>query len=372
MGIEPGMQLHDRESDVPNQNKDVAGEVGHDRKKLERVAVVRNAYKSTEPRVAAMRDRRVLPIRALQLALDSPHIGRDDKYDLPRALSFVREAAGEAAGANPNPLGVVREEMFGPRVPSRLELKYAHLPVVPLDDSYYELWGWSVRPPAVEHTGIADGLLGGGWHLVAPSLVLGWMVALPLLYEPKGRATYLGRRHLGLKSGFQAADRARYFLKLSKESRDLATLTLRRNILGALAELEVVPPNVTDVGVPVQSLLLGVYDGEECCALISGDHLRLWYREGEAWQREPQETVPLHETKAPFFMTRLFDGSIRFEGVHVGGSKEPLVLRDLTLHTFPAKTETFPAKAWRLRTGLDPRFVIPTTFLDQAGNRLPL
>lgn len=297
---------------------------------------------------------------------------RDDQYDLPRALSFVREAAGEAAGANPNPLGVVREEMFGPHVPSMLELKYAHLPVVPLDDRYYESLGWSVRPPAVEHTGIADGLLGGGWHLVAPALVLGWMVALPLLHEPKGRATYLGRRHLGLKSGFQAADRARYFLKLSRDSRDLATLTLQRNILGALADLEVVPPSVTDVGVPVQTLLLGVHDGEECCALISGDHLRLWYREGEAWQREPQETVRLHETKEPFFMTRLFDGSIRLEGVHVGGSKEPVVLRDLTLHTFPAKAATFPAKAWRLRTGLDPRFVIPTTFLDQAGSRLPL
>ena len=98
---------------------------------------------------------------------------RDDQYDLPRALSFVRMLARRCGRTRIRWVCCV-EEMFGPHVPSRLELKYAHLPVVPLDNRYYELLGWSVRPPGVEHTGIADGLLGGGWHLVAPSLVLGW------------------------------------------------------------------------------------------------------------------------------------------------------------------------------------------------------
>lgn len=297
---------------------------------------------------------------------------RDDQYDLPRALSAVQKKAAAAEGVDPNPQRVLSEELYGPSMPSRLELKYGNLKKVPLDDKDYARLGWSVRPPASAHTGIADGLLRQGWHLVAPTLVLGWMVALPLLHEPKGRAKHLGQRHLGLRTGFRAADRARYFLKLSREYPDLATLTLQRNILWALAELKVVPPTITDAGVPIQTLLVGQHEDDECCVLISGDCLRLWYREHGEWQTVPQVLESLHATRERFSMTQLVDYSIRLDGVRVGRSRDPFVVRDLTLHTFPTRAEAFPAKAWDLRTGLDARFVVPTQFLDADGNTLLL
>jgi hypothetical protein len=295
---------------------------------------------------------------------------RDDQYDLPRALTALREKALASSPVNINPRRTLREESYGPHVPSGLEKKYEHYPEASLDERYARL-GWSVRPPNAPHTSVEQGLLSQGWHLVAPPLVLGWMVALPLLHSPKGRAKLLGERHLGLKAGFQAADRARYFLKLGRHSPDLATLTLQRNILWALAELEVVPPTITDVGIPIQTLLVGMQDGDECCVLISGDHLRLWYRTAQGWDREPAVTTSLHSAERRFSMATLGNDAAKLDGFHAAGLQVPLTLRDLTLHTFSAAPWRFPAPAWERRTGLDARFVIPTRFLDANGDRWP-
>jgi hypothetical protein len=128
---------------------------------------------------------------------------RDDSY-LKRGLKELRKAAADATAAHPDPRERMREELFEPREMSALAKKYQHLPEVPLDDRWYSLLGWTVRPPSVPHTSVADGLLSQGWHLVTPPLVLGWMVALPLLGSPKGRTKVLGERHLGLRTGFQS------------------------------------------------------------------------------------------------------------------------------------------------------------------------
>jgi hypothetical protein len=189
------------------------------------------------------------------------------------------------------------------------------------------------------------------------------MIALPLLHSPKGRAKLLGERHLGLKAGFQAADRARYFLKLGRQSPDLATLTLQRSILWALADLQVVPPTITDEGVPIQALMVGMKDADECCVLISGDHLRLWYRTSGGWDREPAVITSLHSADHRFSMAILGDDAVRLDGVSAAGLRAPLTLRNLSLHTFPTTPWNFPSTAWQRRTGLDARFVIPTRFL---------
>lgn len=296
---------------------------------------------------------------------------RDDQYDLPRALTALREKAVAASPVNMNPRGTLREELYGPHAPSGLEKKYERYPEAPLDGKWFTRLGGSARPPTAPHTSVEQGLLSQGWHLVAPPLVLGWMVALPLLHSPKGRAKLLGERHLGLKAGFQAADRARYFLKLGRHSPDLATLTLQSNILWALAELQVVPPTITDEGIPIQTLLVGLNDGDECCVLISGDHLRLWYRTSDGWDREPAVITSLHSAEHSFSMATLGHDAVTLDGFRAAGLRAPLTLRDLSLHTFSAAPWKFPATAWGHRTGLDARFVIPTRFLDANGDRWP-
>ena len=296
---------------------------------------------------------------------------RDDRYDLRRALTAVRDRAAAASPVNRNPRETLRVEVYGLEARSELDEKYERYPVEPLDDKLFDRSGWSVRPPTAPHTSIERGLLGQGWHLVAPPLALGWMIALPLLPSPKGRAKLMGERHLGLKAGFQAADRARYLLKLGQQSPDLATLTLQRSILWALAELEVVPPTITDVGVPIQTLLVGTKDGDECCVLISGDHMRLWYRTPDGWDREPADITSLHSADHRFSMATLGHDAVTLEGFRATGLRTPLTLRDLSLHTFSSAPWKFPATAWERRTGLDARFVIPTRFLDANGDRLP-
>lgn len=296
---------------------------------------------------------------------------RDDRYDLPRALRALRERATAASPVNTDPRETLRDELYGPHEPSWLEAKYERYPQVPPDGRWFERLGWTVRPPTTPHTSVEPGLLSQGWHLVTPPLVLGWMIALPLLHSPKGRARPVGERHLGLKVGFQAADRARYFLKLGRQSPDLATLTLQRSILWALAELQVVPPTITDEGVPIQALMVGMKGADECCVLISGDHLRLWYRTSGGWDREPAEITSLHSADRPFSMAILGDDAVRLDGVSTAGLRAPLTLRNLSLHTFPTTPWTFPSTAWQRRTGLDARFVIPTRFLDANGDRYP-
>jgi hypothetical protein len=97
-------------------------------------------------------------------------------------------------------------------------------------------------------TSLTPGLLSQGWHLVAPVQVLGWMVAHDVLDDTRGTARDLGVNHLGLRAGFRSANRARYFAKLCRQHRDLATLTLQRNIIWALADLGVIPEAATDAG----------------------------------------------------------------------------------------------------------------------------
>lgn len=296
---------------------------------------------------------------------------RDDRYDLSRGLRALREMAAAASPADIDPRGTLREELYAPRVTSRLEKKYTHIPEVPLDDEWFARLGWSVRPPSEPHSSIEPGLLDQGWHLVTPPLVLGWMVALPLLASPKGRTQRLGERHLGLKAGFQAAHRASYFLKLSRQNPDLAALTLQRSILWALAELGVVPPTITDAGVPIQTLLVGTHGEDECCVLVSGDHLRLWYRTADGWDREPAVLASLHSTEHRFSMATLGHDAVMLDGFRAEGLRAPLTLTDLSLHTFPTEPWKFPVTAWERRTGLDGRFVIPSRFLDADGDRWP-
>jgi hypothetical protein len=287
------------------------------------------------------------------------HGERTDRYDLDRALENVRLSAMAVTPANLDPRGTLREELYGPHVPSRLEQKIQHIPEAPLDDYLYRQLGWQVRPPTVPSTGVEPGVLAKGWHLVAPPTVLGWMVALPLLPPPVKRPKPLGERHLGLKKDFQVAARARYFLKLARQSPDLATLTLQRSILGALAVLEVVPPTITDIGVPIQTLLVGTHNAYECCAAISGDHLRVWYRDQHGWSREPFEIASLHAGRRPFSMTLAGDNAVILQGIDTPGIGRSLVLDDLTLHTFPFRPSQFPDERWRRRTGLDSRYVAP-------------
>jgi hypothetical protein len=291
-------------------------------------------------------------------ALRKPGV-RTDRYDLDRALESVRLGAMAATPANLDPRGTLREEMYGPHVPSRFEQKYQHIPESPLDDEYYRRLGWQVRPPTAPSTEVEPGVLAKGWHLVAPPTVLGWMVALPLLPRPVTRPKSLGERHLGLKKDFQVAARARYFLKLARQSPDLATLTLQRSILGALAVLQVVPPTITDVGVPIQTLLVGTHNTHECCAAISGDQLRVWYRDQHGWSREPYEIASLHTRGRPFSMTMAGHNAAILENIDMPAIGRSLALDNLTLHTFPSRPSQFPDEQWRRRTGLDSRYVAP-------------
>ena len=294
---------------------------------------------------------------------------RDDGYDLGRGLRAVREKAAASSPPHPDPKSDIREELFGPSEMSDLfEEKYRYLREAPLDEDWFGVRrGWSVKPPKMPHTEIEPGLLKQGWHLVAPAPVLGWMVARPLLGDTKGMARTLGERHLGLRSGFRAADRAGYLLKLSRQSPDLATLTLQRSILWALVELGVVPPTITDAGVPIQTLMVGSHDGNECCVLISGDHLRVWYRTAGRWQREPTALAPLRSEH--FSMATLGDDAVTLRGSPTIGFRSPLTVRDLRLHTFSEYPWKFPANAWAGRTRLSQRYVNPTDFLDEHGER---
>jgi hypothetical protein len=292
---------------------------------------------------------------------------RDAQYDLKRNLPWVREKAAKTSPANPDPRSSLREELYGPEMSDPFEKKYRHLAKVPQNEDWYRRLGWTVMPPKSPHTTVAPGLLSQGWHLVAPSHVLGWMVALSVLPNPKELASKLGERHLGLKAGFRSANRAAYFSKLSQRNPDLATLTLQRNILWALAELEVVPPTITDAGVPIQSLMVGNHNGRDCCVLISGDYLRLWYRTADRWDREPAAITPLHPEH--FRMATLGDDAVTFRALPAKEFRVQLTVRDLQLHTFSNEPWKFPACSWTRRTRLNPRFVIPTEFLDKHGER---
>lgn len=136
--------------------------------------------------------------------------------------------------------------------------------------------------------------------------------------------------------------------------------------MAALAELKVVPPTITDAGVPIQALLVGTHGEDECCVLIDGDFLRLCHRTPKGWEREPAVLASLHSPKRPFSMATLGTDRVRLDGLDTVGVGTTLDIQDLS-HTFPSKPWTFPSAAREGRTGQDARFVVPTRFLDANG-----
>jgi hypothetical protein len=297
---------------------------------------------------------------------------RDDKEGLARELDALQKRAAVAHPPNPDPRSGVRQ-MLGPTEWNELDDKYRlDDPVITLDQLdpgyLFDLFGLQsllLRGKSVAPgTSLAPGLLSQGWHLVAPVQVLGWMVAQQVLGDTRGTAKNLGVKHLGLREGFRSADRARYFAKLSRQHRDLATLTLQRSIIWALADLGVIPETATDAGVPVQTMLVGQHQRKDCCVLISGDHLRLWYRIGAHWGREPSFLGRLPEN---FSMVTVGDDEVTLKGTRTDECPFPMTVTQLQLHTFPHTSSTFPAKAWARRTGLNPASVIPLVSSNVAG-----
>lgn len=267
---------------------------------------------------------------------------RDVKEKLERELTRLQEVATRAPLPHPDP----RSGLPGhsPREWSALHEKYRNVPDLFPDDD-------------IQRTGLSREMLTQGWHLVAPEQTLGWMVAQPVLGDTRRKATSLGRTHLGLKDGFRSADRARFFTKLSRQHRYLATLTLQRIIIGALADLGVVPATVTDAGIPIQTLLVGRHAERDCCVLVCGEHLRVWYRSGATWGSEPALLMRLPDD---FDMVILGEDAVTLEGVRKDGRRSPIAVSQLQLHTFPRTPATFPANAWAYRTGLRPMSVIPS------------
>lgn len=318
-----------------------------------------------EPRLAVEQFSRHTPRRP---DVNQPNKERDEKKILRDGLRELRKTAALISPPNPDPRSSIHDDLYGPQELSPMEEEHLRIPYATWEET--QTWfgrTWTVRPPNVPYTAIEQVLLEQGWHLVAPGLVLGWMVARPLVGDTKGVAKKRGEKYLGLKAGFQAANRANYYLKLSRGTRDLATLTLQRNALRALAELEVVPPTITDVGVPIQTLLLGTHDGADCCVLISGGHLYVWYREETRWDREPRAHASLHARD--FSMATVGDDAVAFHNPPEDVLEPPFTLTDLRLHTFGLEPWRFPAAAWHRRTGLDVRYFLPTRFLDERGDR---
>ena len=275
---------------------------------------------------------------------------RDDKKGLDGELKALQDRAARAHPPNPDPRsGVTGQAHEWDELADKYRLVLERLPAARSD---------------APGTSLAPGLLSQGWHLVAPLEVLGWMVAQKLLGNTRGTAKNLGVKHLGLRDGFRSADRARYFAKLSRQHRDLATLTLQRNIIGALADLGVIPETATDAGVPVQTMLVGQHQRKDCCVLISGDHLRLWYRIGAYWSREPSFLARLPEN---FSMVIVREDAVTLKGTRNGEFPFPMTVTQLQLHTFPRIPSTFPVKVWARRTGLNPAGVIPMGSSDVAG-----
>ncbi len=268
---------------------------------------------------------------------------RDVKERLERELTRLQEEAARAPIPHPDP----RSGLPGhsPREWSVLDEKYRNVPLMFPDDG-------------IQRTGLSREMLSQGWHLVAPEQTLGWMVAQTVLGDTRRKATCLGRTHLGLNDGFRSADRARFFTKLSRQHRDLATLTLQRITIRALADLGVVPGTITDAGIPIQTLLLGRHEERDCCVLICGEHLRVWYRSGATWGSEPGLLMRLPDD---FAMVILGEDAVALEGVRKGGRRSPIAISQLQLHTFPRTPATFPANAWARRTGLAPVSVIPSS-----------
>lgn len=215
----------------------------------------------------------------------------------------------------------------------------------------------------IQKTALPRELLSQGWHLVAPLDALGWMIAQTVLGRTKGRASALGRAHLGLSDGFRAADRARFFGRLSRLNRpssELATLTIQRLILDGLAALGVVPETISDAGLPVQTLLIGEHDEGDCCVVISGEHLRIWRRSGPtpglSWSSEPAFQARLPDD---FTMAVLAEDAVALRGKPEQDRPFSFTIARLQLHTFPRNPEAFPADAWSARTRLRPESYVP-------------
>jgi hypothetical protein len=290
---------------------------------------------------------------------------RDDKKELARELDTLQQQAALAHPPNPAPRSGVAGQMLWPAHEwSALDEKYRLVPEIPLVERLDLPSHLSAAGSDAPRTSLDPGLLSQGWHLVAPEQILGWMVAQHVLGDTRRIARNLGVKHLGLRDGFRSADRARYFAKLSRQHRDLATLTLQRNIIWSLADLGVIPETAADAGVPVQTLLVGQHQRRDCCVLISGDHLRLWYRIGTHWSREPSLLARLPEN---FSMVIVRDDAVTLKGTRNGEFPFPITLTQLQLHTFPRTPSTFPVKAWARRTGLNPASVIPLGSSDVAG-----
>lgn len=293
---------------------------------------------------------------------------RDDKKGLARELDALQWRAANAHPAKTDP----KSGLTGHRADladdwSDLDVKYSSIPEVPLAD-LLDLPSnpWWQRLSAARsdepRTDIASELLRQGWHLVAPTQVVGWMIAQQALGDTRRAARNLGVKHLGLKDGFRAADRARYLAKLSRQHRDLATLTLQRDIMWALADLGAIPESATDAGGLVQTMLLGRQQQKDCCVVISGDHLRVWYRVGSRWSAEPSILGRLPED---FSMLTIGADAVTLKGARTSGLPFPITVTQLQLHTFPRAPGRFPVKAWTRRAGISPASVIPQSSFDE-------
>lgn len=288
-------------------------------------------------------------------------IDRDEKFELRNSIDFLLDAAARSVPTETNPL----EVMYPPsEAQLRLRAKYEDYEEV-YDSS--EFWGsptgQTILPPRVPRHTIDGRLLTQGWHLLAPGDVLGWMIAQKILGSAKGVASKIGRNHLGLKKGFRAADRARYYTKLNEQNRELATLTLQRSVLWALVDLDIVPATVTDVGLPIQTLLVGRTNDRACCVAIHGGDLYLWYRRRDGWDREPFTAEPLDPAR--FSMTILGDDTVQVRGLSTKGFK-PLTIADISLHTFPENPAQFPTRAWKKRTEHEPKYYLPLALTGDA------
>jgi hypothetical protein len=102
-------------------------------------------------------------------------------------------------------------------------------------------------------------------------------------------------------------------------------------------------------------MLVGQHQRKDCCVLISGDHLRFWYRIGAHWSREPAFLGRLPED---FSMVTVGDDAVTLKGIRTDECPFPMTVTQLQLHTFPSTPSTFPVKAWARRTGLNPASVI--------------
>lgn len=290
---------------------------------------------------------------------------RDYKNVLGRELKVLQQQVARTDPPNPAPRsGVAGQMLWAADEWSALDEKYRLVPEHPLVDVLDLPSHMSATASDVAWTSLDPGLLSQGWHLVVPEQVLGWMVAQHVLGDTRRSARNLGEKHLGLRDGFRSADRARYFAKLSRQHRDLATLTLQRNIIWALADLGVIPEAVTDVGVPIQTMLVGQHQERDCCVLISGDHFRLWYRNGAHWSREPSFVARLPEH---FSMVTVGDDAVTLRGIRKSDFPSPMTVTQLQLHTFPRNPTTFPANAWSRRTLLNPASVIPKVSTEVVG-----